>query len=404
MSTREGRSERWESAANDESEPRRDTGSDVRPICPSRRARAIALIGSIAIAAAISTIFVVPAGAVSRDSGAPEFVSITTRALDRSSTGARLLVSAQVENSMSCRLVIQRSKVTVDFPRRWRSCENGRFAEAIRIAPSPATLTRVTELRLVARSRSDQIISRKLTIPLPANRSSQNAPAHRSETSRSSWDLSTFATVPQQSASWAGYVTTFSAPVKSASATWSVPSVTCGATTTWLGTWVGVDGAEASGRGTTTIFQDGIYSYCIDGKQQNEAWWEAYPGPANALGTVNTGDTISASVWQTNGRWMWSVTDLTTGASYRSDQAVQYSGPAETAEWIVEDPGSPSEPFVAGFSPVTFSDIAASVTKGPSFVEGSTWRMVQGGQILAAPDEAADAIASRHTMTVHSSS
>ncbi len=374
--------------------------SDMRPVRPRRRARPIALIGGITVAFAVTAALVLPAGAVGRENVAPEFVSIHTRAIGLASSGVRVLVSAQVENSMSCRLVlVQRNTVRMESSRRWRSCENGRFTESIRIAPGAAMSARV---RLVARNRSGRIIFRNLTIPSPLHRSSRSASPHRTATPRSSLSLPTLATASQQSASWAGYVAKLSAPAKSVSATWTVPSVTCGATTTWLGTWVGVDGAEARGRGTTTVFQDGIYSYCVNGEQQNEAWWESYPGPANALGTVDTGDAISASVWHTSGGWMWSVTDATTGASYQSDQAVQYSGPADTAEWIVEDPGAPSEPFVAGFSPVTFSDMTVSATKGPSFTEGSTWQMVQDSEVLAAPDRAADSIALSHTMTVRS--
>ncbi len=164
---------------------------------------------------------------------------------------------------------------------------------------------------------------------------------------------------------------------------------------------MGVDGAESSGAGTNEIFQDGVYSYCIAGQQENEAWWEAYPGPANGLGNVNAGDTVTASVWKTGGGWMWSVADTTTGQTYQATQPVAYSGPAGTAEWIVEDPGAPTEPFVTTFSPITFTNMSMSTGDGSSFTDGSTWQMVQSGQTLATPKESASAIAANHTMTVH---
>ena len=156
------------------------------------------------------------------------------------------------------------------------------------------------------------------------------------------------------------------------------------------------------GQARSLLFQDGIYSYCLSGQQQNEAWWESYPGAANALGTVDTGDTISASVWQTSGGWMWSVTDETTGASYQSSQPVSYSGPAGTAEWIVEDPGAPTEPFVDAFSPITFTNMTMATADGSSFTAGSTWQMVQNGHAVATPAESAAVIASNHTLTVRS--
>lgn len=408
MSARIGRTGRCESASTDEDESGRTRATAIAPT-RSRRRHLITFSAGIALAMALGAAFVLPAGAIGRENIPPAFISVHTRAIDLSWRGESVLVRAQVENSTSCRLVLaHRSEVRAHFSRRWRSCANGRFTERIRFGPNLATSAHLARLRLIAKNRFGGIVARNLTIHLHVHHSTEkpSSRASQSSTGPLTSDTSTNSITPtanaQQSSSWAGYVSTIDSPATAVSATWTVPSVTCGSGISWLGTWVGVDGAESSGPGTKLLFQDGIYSYCLSGQQQNEAWWESYPGAANALGTVDTGDTISASVWQTSGGWMWSVTDETTGASYQSSQPVSYSGPAGTAEWIVEDPGAPTEPFVDAFSPITFTNMTMATADGSSFTAGSTWQMVQNGHAVATPAESAAVIASNHTLTVRS--
>jgi Peptidase A4 family len=405
MSVHLGRTGRCESARADEDESRRALAGAIAPV-RSRRRHLITLAAGIGLATAVGCAFALPAGAIGREDVPPQFVSIHTRALDLSWRGESVLVRAQVENSTSCRLVLaRRDEIRAHYSRRWRSCASGRFTERIRFGPDFAASAHVAQLQLIAKNRFGGVVVHNLRIHLhvhhPTKRSSSRP--SKSVTGSSTTDTSTnvvASTTSAQSASWAGYVSTLDSPATAVSATWTVPSVSCGSDTSWLGAWLGVDGAESSGPGTSLLFQDGIYSYCINGQQQNEAWWESYPGPANALGSVNTGDTISASLWQASGGWMWSVTDETTGASYRSTQPVNYSGPAGTAEWIVEDPGAPTEPFVDGFSPITFTNMTMTTANGSSFTNGSTWQMVQNGHTLATPDQTAAAVASNHSLTV----
>ncbi len=409
MSVQVGRTERCQSARTDGEESGRALAIAIAP-ARSRHRRLITFIAGIGLATAVGAAFVLPAGAVGREKVPPAFVSVHARALGLSWRGESVLVRAHVENSTSCRLILApRGPVRAHFSRRWRSCANGRFTERIRFGPNLATSAHLAELRLIAKNRSGGTVSHDLTIHLHVHHSTKKASSRAASDSSAgspTSDASTNSVSPttnaQESASWAGYVSTLDSPAKAVSATWTVPSVTCGTGNSWLGAWLGVDGAESSGPGTNLLFQDGVYSYCIDGQQQNEAWWESYPGPANALGTVNSGDTISASVWQTRGGWMWSVTDETTGASYQSTQPVNYSGPAGTAEWIVEDPGAPTEPFVDGFSPITFTNMTMTTADGSSFTGGNTWQMVQSGHPVATPAQSAAAVASNHTLTVRS--
>jgi hypothetical protein len=358
-----------------------------------RRTSAMTVTSGFGLAFALGAGLVSTAGAINLEGLAPAFVSAHARALARTSPDETVLVKARVENSTRCGLVILRPSDAEKRSRtRWRSCASGRFAERIRFGPSAVASTHVAKLRLLARSSFGDVVSRDLTVDLRVQQTTRSG----------SLNVSAATPTRQESTNWAGYVSTLESAATAVSATWSVPSVTCGAETTWLGSWLGVDGAEVSGPGSKALFQVGIYSYCVDGHQQNEAWWEAYPGPANPIASVTAGDTISAAVLKTTGGWMWSISDTTTDASYQSTGPVDYSGPAGTAEWIVEDPGAPSEPFVTGFSPITFTNMAISTVGRRPFAGGSTWQMVQNGRALATPDQSATVIASRDAMTVRS--
>jgi hypothetical protein len=334
-----------------------------------------------------------PAGASGQAESVPRFIAVHARAFAIAPAGEVVLLRARVENSASCGLELVSPDDAGQPSARWRSCTDGRFTERVRFSQLDRS-TKFAKLRLLARSATGATATRNLAVNL------------RARTRRTSDDSSKIPTSlvvsRQQSTVWAGFVSTSNSPTTMVSATWTVPSVACGGSTEWLGTWLGVDGAEATGSGTHVIFQDGVYSYCLDGEQQNEAWWEAYPGQANALGVVGTGDTISASVWKTSNGWMWSVADTSTGASYASTVPVDYSGPSETAEWVVEDPGTPSEPFVEGFTPITFTNMAMTTANGAPFANGTTWQMVQNGEVLATPTQSAVAVAIGHTLTIRS--
>lgn len=346
----------------------------------------------------IGIAFVLPASAAGRRI-VPTFVSVQVDALHISRPSEFVFVKARVENSTSCALrVMLPSYLRTHVPGRWRSCTSGSFTDRIRLRRSTTASADIVEFRLLARASSGAVAARRLTVNLRPHDSVGRNSSRASDAS----GITTLAAADQQSTAWAGYVSTSSSRTTSVAATWTVPTVACGSSTTWLGSWLGVDGAEVAGPGTKVLFQAGVYSYCVDGEQENEAWWEEYPGPANPLGAVGSGDAISAAVWNTGDGWMWSVTDSTSGTSYRSSQPVDYSGPAGTAEWIVEDPGTPSEPFVAGFSPITFTNMAMSTTKGASFTHGTVWQMVQNGDALATPVQSSAFVASQRTLTVRS--
>jgi hypothetical protein len=184
---------------------------------------------------------------------------------------------------------------------------------------------------------------------------------------------------------WSGYIlqgppilalpplVTFS----SVSAKWVQPSVFCTTPNAEVSFWVGLDGW-----GTTTVEQAGTVAVCgtAAAPLYYKAWWEMYAG-ANSSGAkpfdVSPGDTIEASVTYTNGAYVLSVTDLTTGKSFTTTQTCDSSVTCyrATAEWIVERPGGGKYPL-ADFGTATFTNLAWSASSSQS-VTGVTMDMVE---------------------------
>jgi uncharacterized repeat protein (TIGR02543 family) len=227
-------------------------------------------------------------------------------------------------------------------------------------------------------------------------------------------------TTPQfsnSSPNWSGYVVPSSTDlVTDAQGDWTVPTMNCGDTPNGdSSAWVGIGGEQwATGGFSGVLLQTGTGSDCVDGVQENSAWWEEYPSSPNhevdfSDFTVFAGDEIEAFVFQTRtGAWATKVTDLNTGLTgfmitgdswgvgltsastfsiQGSTAGLSYSG-AYTAEWIVEDTGVAATPGtyfpLANFGSVTFSDLESSFTTW-SLTPAEEWGIVQDGVTLAAP-------------------
>lgn len=221
------------------------------------------------------------------------------------------------------------------------------------------------------------------------------------------------------SPNWSGYVIpSSSAPVTGVSGDWTVPTLNCSDTPSGdVAAWVGIGGEQWATGGTSgALLQTGIDSECVEGAQQNNAWWEEVPATPNDETTfrnfpVSPGDEIEASVFETTtGAWQTDVSDVNTGLTAAmitgdvwgvgetssdeiedqgSSANYHYYG-AYTAEWIVEDPeessadpGNPYLPF-ANFGSITFSNTKSSFTSW-SLTPDEEWGIVQDGVTMAAP-------------------
>jgi len=158
--------------------------------------------------------------------------------------------------------------------------------------------------------------------------------------------LATKTTGNATSTNWSGYAAAnnFTHPttnsVSAVSASWIVPTLTATHDNSYCAMWVGIDGYSSS-----SVEQIGTSHNWVNGKQQNYAWFEMYPGGSYAINgfPFNHGDVISASVVY-SGNYIFTLT------IYNETQGVYFIVPTSyttsrtalrnSAEWIVEAPYS----------------------------------------------------------------
>jgi Peptidase A4 family len=177
------------------------------------------------------------------------------------------------------------------------------------------------------------------------------------------------------STNWSGYSafqtgTTFT-DVKG---TWVQPSANCPSRKAQYSSfWVGIDGYNSS-----TVEQTGTSADC-QGKNNPVyyAWYEMYPAPpVNLSMTITPGDTITAEVSASGSTFTLSITNVTTGATFTTQQTL--NGAAKSsAEWVAE---APSLCFVqcrvaplANFGTVNFSGSFTTGNGHTGSISDSAW-------------------------------
>lgn len=199
-----------------------------------------------------------------------------------------------------------------------------------------------------------------------------------------------------QTANWSGYasVTNLSTPANSAvsdvTGVWVVPTVTGGATDAYCSDWIGIDGYTS-----TSVEQLGTEEDWIGGSPSYSAWWEMYdtknkqPEQPITTMTINPGDVMSAEVrWVSGNTFTLSLTDVTTGATFTTQQLLGSTAKRSSAEWVHEAPSSGSVLPLAQTTPVTFTgcDTTINGTNGP--INDVLWQntgmdMVQNSTVVA---------------------
>ncbi|CAG4926876.1 unnamed protein product, partial [Acidithrix sp. C25] len=202
--------------------------------------------------------------------------------------------------------------------------------------------------------------------------------------------------VGNRSTNWAGYIASGSG-FTGVSATFNVPAIPSALPANCnLGTpgqvsqncassvWVGVDGYPSSNQ---NLIQAGIAEQPVVGSNQVQlyAWWEVLPASATPISSINVspGDSVAVSISQVSGgQWQINVTDTTNGESFSTVSS--YSGPASSAEWIVEAPQiNGSVATLTPFSDVKF--VNASRSTSATLNSLIPFDMYQGGSLVASP-------------------
>lgn len=162
---------------------------------------------------------------------------------------------------------------------------------------------------------------------------------------------------------WSGYAYSGSnGLVTQVQGSWLVPTVTCTSKTTYVAVWVGIDGYSDN-----TVEQTGTLAECSHGSASYYAWYEFYPAASKEVFSVKPGDSISASVSYSGGKFTATISDATSG-DHHTTAATSVSGANESsAEWIVERPEVCSSiscklTSLADYGTATFSSISATTT------------------------------------------
>jgi hypothetical protein len=200
-------------------------------------------------------------------------------------------------------------------------------------------------------------------------------------------------TPPIDSMNWSGYYATCG-PYTSVTGTFTVPSLVGPRTDAIVSEWVGIDGAT-----NTDLIQAGAYESqacdCVT------PWWEVLPAAATDIPmTVAANDQVTVTIDQVSGTsWEISLTDDTNHQTFSITR--MYTGPATSAEWIVEDPsgdGGGLYPF-SDYTTTTFSALGFTGTEtglteviliqnGSQLSTPSTWTGLTTGFAVAHGDVA----------------
>ncbi len=171
--------------------------------------------------------------------------------------------------------------------------------------------------------------------------------------------------IAQESSNWSGYAVT-GAAFNNVSADWTVPAVSCTATTTYSSEWIGIDGYASS-----TVEQDGTEADCFSGTPSYDAWYEMYGDNAVDGGAevelppttypVAPGDAMTATVSLSGSTWTLAIADTTQEWNYSTNIPTPSPAPQQSsAEWIVERPEVGGLTTLSDYGTATFTHASAS--------------------------------------------
>ncbi len=183
------------------------------------------------------------------------------------------------------------------------------------------------------------------------------------------------------SSNWSGYAVTGST-YNSITGSWVVPTVSSPRGTEYSSCWIGIDGFNNSDLIQTGTEQDAS----SNGSTSYSAWWEILPAAETPISsmTIHPGDHMSASIVNNNnGTWTITLNDNTTGQSFTTTQA--YSGPAQSAEWIMEAPTVGGRvATLAHYGQATFDPGTVNGTN-PGFTSSDGGVMIQHNKQVSTP-------------------
>ncbi|MEV6669166.1 G1 family glutamic endopeptidase [Streptomyces sp. NPDC051162] len=135
----------------------------------------------------------------------------------------------------------------------------------------------------------------------------------------------------QNGYNWSGYVAG-GQPFATASATWTVPDISCSSASDSVAEWVGLDGWS-----NDTVEQTGVQESCETGTPTFDDWYEFYPEPPVYLhDRLKPGDVIHATVHHVSGMSYELTLNDETQNWTRTKKIDNWTAAGNSAEVIVE--------------------------------------------------------------------
>lgn len=314
--------------------------------------------------------------------------------------GGQVVLTVRVRAASSCSFRAQRQPFSSLYPVRTVPCASGRARVAMPRLRNPFGKTSPLAYLVSVKGRGGSA-QRRVTIsvaaaPAPAGSTSTGpasaplpAPAPPSPPAAvAATALTATDPVAWGSPNWSGYFVG-GGPFTAVTGTFNVPTLQTAAGETHTSAWVGIDGAD-----NDSLIQAGIAEQ-YDPQTKlvfAHAWWEILPDLETPIPMgIQPGDQMTVSIGQVSGTtWEISLTDATQNLHFVTDQT--YSGPADSAEWIVEAPSIPA-PGTTDLSSATVATLGAftpNITFSNLLVNGAqssldVVQMEQGGAVVATP-------------------
>jgi hypothetical protein len=173
-------------------------------------------------------------------------------------------------------------------------------------------------------------------------------------------------------------------PFDSVRGTFNIPNLYAAPLQAEVAEWVGIDGVDNG-----SLIQAGV-DETYDPQTNKvivQPWWEILPAPPFTIPMrVAPGDQVTVTIWQLSGQdWVIQLVDDTSGQRFQIERT--YTGPATSAEWIVEAATSTASGQVmtlGHYTPnVTFTNDGFHGGNGETSVTQET--LVQGGIAVSTP-------------------
>ena len=152
---------------------------------------------------------------------------------------------------------------------------------------------------------------------------------------------------------------------------WTVPTIEGALGDTFSSAWIGIDGWSNDDLIQVGTAQDFLYetdSYLYS------AWWEILPAVATPITmTVDPGDLMCAGITE-GASDNWTISIANSSREERFSTVQQYTGPQDSAEWIVE---APDVCPLTGCRPTTLADYGQT-TFGPLSANGANPGLTPG--------------------------